>query len=94
MVLGLTDADNRSESGLGRRDCLLPHQFVGFIMILPPLRMAQDDPTGTGVAEHGRADVAGMRALRRLVAVLSPQAHARSGQDLANVMQMDGGRTD
>jgi hypothetical protein len=94
LVRGFADADNRRQPGRGRRLHLGMHQRIGLAVVLPPLGMAQDHPGGAGIAQHRRRDIAGMRTLRRGVAVLSADGDGRAQQHMRHTEDLGERRAD
>jgi hypothetical protein len=87
LRLGLANADNGNQAGAERRLRLGAHQVIGFAVIAAPLGMADDDVAAADVGQHGRADIAGVRALLGRVAVLRAQAHRAAGERLGHRQQ-------
>jgi hypothetical protein len=84
LVAGLADAQHRDEAGAPGRRHLGAHLRVAFAMVLPALRMAEDHMAAADVLQHLRADVAGMRALRRGMAILAAERDPAAGQRRAD----------
>jgi hypothetical protein len=70
LVLGLAHAQDRQEPSLQRRRHLQLERLVGLAEHLAALGMAQDHTLDADLREHRRRDLAGERALRRVVHVL------------------------
>ena len=80
LGFGLADADDRGQAGGDGGFGLGLDQGVGLVVILAALGMAEDDPGGAGVSQHGGGDVAGMGTLVVDMAVLAADGDRRSGQ--------------
>ena len=55
-----------------------PDQRIGLVMVGTPLRVTQDDRTGTGISQHLRRNIAGMGAGRFGMTILPPNDHRRA----------------
>src|SRR6185437_14228173 len=66
-----------------RRRRLGADRLVAFAMIAAPLRVADDDVAAPGILQHLGAEIAGMRALRRRMAILAAEQDVRSGDRFA-----------
>ena len=75
LLLGLADAQHRQQPGVERGRHLLGQRPVGLAEQLAPLGVPEDHAVHADLGQHRRRDLAGERALVRVVHVL--------GEDLA-----------
>src|SRR4051794_12318935 len=71
LVFRFTDTDDRKQSGAPCGLRLCRDQLVGLPVILATLGMAHDYGAGSSITQHFSTDVAGERAARFRVTVLS-----------------------
>jgi len=94
LRLALAQADDRHQAGRGGGARLRGDGGVGLVMRGAALRMADDDIRTTEVGQHGRGDVAGVRALGLAVAILAADRDRRAGERLAERSDQGRGRAD
>ena len=78
LLLRLAHGQDHVQTGGVGRGQLLGQRRVGLAEVLPPLRVAEQHAVHAQVEQHGRRDLAGEGALRRLVHVLGVDAQLRS----------------
>ncbi len=78
LLLRFADAEDRKQSRPPCGQSLSSDEGVGLAVILSPPRMYDDDGARSGVFEHLRAEVAGMRAGRFGMAVLPANGDSSS----------------
>src|SRR6185295_5054425 len=85
LIERLADAGNRREPRAERRDDLAVHHVVGLAKQRSPFRVTDDGVLRARLAHHGRADLAGERALALPVVIL------RGNRDVAVARGLEGG---
>ena len=76
------------QAGLEGEAHLLPDEIVRLVEDVPPLAVADDDPVGSAVLDHGGRQLPGEGSLLRLVAVLGGHGHSRAGQLVHHVLEV------
>jgi hypothetical protein len=80
LGLGLAHADDRQQPGGDGGIHLGPNHRTGFMVPLPPLRVAQDHGGAPRIRQHRRRYIAGERTCRLRMAILGAEHHRAAAQ--------------